>query len=214
VVEEHKGYCNVVTINSYGDRSLDKRATDASEHAVVWTELDQSHLSKDESSRAKQMLQGSIRIIPDWIGDKRSFLRPGSVLDFGKVMPVQHYHEAELFGFVADECLDTLRRHYNNMRSKSTAPKSNIVAPAQIQRPYSNDVLNISSKMDLSASSGDGSWQMMAPPKLVRDEACLSCLVGGEIAEIHKYISNSVGTEEERDDSKSDLLFHKDCLLT
>ena len=199
VVEEHKGYCTVVTINGYSDRSLDKRATDASEHAVARTDMNQSPPSNEEFQRAKQMLQEPICIVPDRLGDKHLLLRSGSVVDFGKVITVQHYHEAEPFGSVAAESMDTLRRHCNTVRGRSTASKNFAIQPAEPLRLNSFDVSSLSFPTVLSTPLATGSWQSFAPPSVLRDESCLGPLAGGKIAEIHKYIFNSAGTEEERD---------------
>ena len=190
VVEEHKDYCLVVTISSYGDRSLDKKSTNASEHSVARTDMDLSAPLKKDFRRASQMLQKPICIVPERVRNKLTELRVGSVVDFGKVTYIQHYHEIEPFGFVAPESLDTLQEHYIAVRTKSMAVKNDAASFMKTNQ------LNVS---DASNSSQQESTTKSMAVENSQGPSILGALLDEQNASIHKYISNSIGAEEERD---------------
>ena len=203
VVEEHKGFSNVVTINGYGDRSLEKKSTNASEHAVARTELDLSPPSLAEfSKKAEQMLQQPICITPELVGQKFSILRAGSVVDFGRVMSVQHYHEAGEFGFVADESLETLRRYYSNFRNKCSTPKKLGVSKESSINPTSGPILALAVPEATSNYLDPGRTIAWTSPHTTY-RTIADHLDDQQMPDVYKYILNSAGTEEERDSGRS-----------
>lgn len=197
VVEEHKGFSNVVAINGYGDRSLEKKSTNASEHAAARTQVDLSPPSTIEfGANAGQMLQQSICITPQLIGGKLATLRPGSVVDFGRVFPVDHYHEAEAFGFVAEESLDSLLRHYSTIRNKCAMVKR-VSARDGVSGPSYDS--NACLPMLYSNLLDPGRDLALHTAAVSIHQTVLYQLDRQQTMQIHKYISNSPGSEEERD---------------
>ena len=210
VVEEHKGFCNVVTINGYSDQSLDKQSTNASEHAVARTVVDLSPPSSEEfPNKAGRMLQQPICITPGVVGDRLSFLRRGSVVDFGRVMTVQHYHEAEDFGFVTHESLEALRNHYTNFRNKCATSKKTGVPKENSISPTLGSILALP-RMELNSNSLDPGRAMTWTSPHPTSRTIADCLNNQQTPYIHRYISNSVGTEEERDGGMSDVYLRRE----
>ena len=199
-VEEHKDYCIAVSISSYSDRSVNKKSTNASEHSFARTDSDQSPPSKKHFRRAGQMLREPICIIPEWVQNKRTELRFGSVVDFGKVTSIQHYHEVEPFGFVAPDSLATLWQHYSTVRTRSMAAN----APSlNTYRPSLPDARNM--------------FQQESHPRPMfiedpSDEFTFDPLQDEQNFAIHKYISNAIGAEEERDNSEMNTWFRNQIL--
>lgn len=213
VVEAHKGFSNVVTINGYSDRSLDKRSTNASEHAAARTIPDHSPPSEKEfSGRAGLMLQEPICITPEEVEGSMCCLRPGSVVDFGRVSAVQHYHEAEPFGFVTDECLEVLQRLYNTIRAKCAASNNDAVQFKLTHGSNSHETSNCSQQATLSTSVHTGSGLPLTSLSLTANEINMKRVHGNQATDVYKYISNSAGTVEERDEGETNILRLKTLL--